>query len=349
MPRRRGESTHTPAGVVLPGTAPWYQSLVPLPGTAPWYRSLVPLSRTAPWYRSLVPVVQVHCLPIAWAPLACMRARQVHYLSVPLPSLDAPRRPERRGGRGGRASRRRRPAEPTLCETLTAALDWAESNPRQAEAIARAGRALVRETMGMESLYAYMALALNGSAGLLAYPPETARTRHRVLVHGIGCARPGANCALNATNFTRVPRDPDAFVRWLRNDTTYPSFAQIREADWEATVMRYNYSRMGVDFRTAAARHRAEVAEIKARQRREDEARRRGGAAAAEIETSEPTAVETTGRARHRAGASGDRDLRGARRRRRARGRGRGNGHGRGSFNAADGAAMGAARGESSR
>ena len=37
----------------------------------------------------------------------------------------------------------------------------------------------------------------------------------------------------NASNFTRVPRDPDAFEKFLRNDSnTYPITAQVSEAEW---------------------------------------------------------------------------------------------------------------------
>jgi hypothetical protein len=78
----------------------------------------------------------------------------------------------------------------------------------------------------------------------------------------------------NASNFSRVPTDPDEFVRWIRNDTSYPAHAQIREADFEAVLLRHDFSRMGLDFATSARRHRAQIEEMRDHQKTSDETRR---------------------------------------------------------------------------
>ena len=57
----------------------------------------------------------------------------------------------------------------------------------QAEAIARAGRALVRSAMTMEAIYGYMAEVLAASSRLLSYPPEEAISTPRV---SLGVGRP---------------------------------------------------------------------------------------------------------------------------------------------------------------
>ena len=154
----------------------------------------------------------------------------VHYVSVPLP-----------------------PPERNICTALDEAVSWADAHPHKAQAIARAGRALVRDEMSMRQIYAYMSEALRGAGALLRYD---------------------AALGVNASNASRVPAEAEAFVAAMRNDTSYPVTSQIRANDWADVVLRYNYSSMGAGFRASAAYLRQVVAEIHAKQREEEQARR---------------------------------------------------------------------------
>ena len=62
-----------------------------------------------------------------------------------------------------------------------------------------------------------------------------------------------------AANYSRVPSDPDAFARTLRRDDSYPVSARVSVADFEAVVLKHNYSAMGQSFRASAAELRARV------------------------------------------------------------------------------------------
>ena len=63
-----------------------------------------------------------------------------------------------------------------------------------------------------------------------------------------------------------VPREAATFARGLRNDTTYPSHARVREADFGAAVMHFNFSAMGADFAASARAHQLEVEALRAQQ-----------------------------------------------------------------------------------
>ena len=218
--------------------------------------------------------------------------RGKHYLSIPL-----------RGGEAkGRAAHQQLVG---VCAALTATLDWAEANPEQAQAIATAGRALVRDVMTMDAIYDYMARVLRASSQLLRYSPEVAITSHRMIA-----GRP-----FNASNISRVPTDPSAFAQWIRNDTTYPPHARILEADWEAVVMRYNYSRMGTGFAESARKHQAEVEELRAQQRVEDERKRQATVAVASARLAQSANDAQQRRWRRAAGRGRSGAHRGARRR----------------------------------
>lgn len=155
----------------------------------------------------------------------------VHYVSVPLP-----------------------PPERNICTALAEAVSWADAHPRTARAIARAGRALVRDEMSMRQIYGYMSEALRGAGALLSYD---------------------AALGVAASNASVVPaHSADAFVAAMRNDTSYPVTSQIRATDWADVVLRYNYSSMGASFRASAAYLRQVVAEINAKRREEEEARK---------------------------------------------------------------------------
>jgi hypothetical protein len=183
----------------------------------------------------------------------------VHYVSVPMPDLDPRLPPTQRAW-----------AQQQVCERLAATLDWADANPRAAESIARAGKALVRDALTMDAVYAYMAAVLRKAGSLLRYDPREAMAAHRL----IG-TDPKRLAPFNASNITRVPRDPEEFVKALRNDTfVYPKSAQIREADWAAVVLDFNYSTMGQEFATSAKALQQEVLELRRKSQREEEARR---------------------------------------------------------------------------
>ena len=69
--------------------------------------------------------------------------------------------------------------------------------------------------------------------------------------------------------------EPQRVDRQLRNDTTYPSHARVREQDFVDATMHFNFSQMGVDFAASARAHQLEVEELRAQQRAEDETKRR--------------------------------------------------------------------------
>jgi len=190
----------------------------------------------------------------------------VHYLSVKLPPLAPPSKAA--SSKAGAVEER---PERTVCDLLVDAINWAEANPETAQKIALAGRALVRDVLTMDHVYAYFAELLNASSTLLGYRPVQAMQAHRMI------ADPNPKRGsqwFNASNFSRVPTDPDEFVRWIRNDTSYPAHAQIREADFEAVLLRHDFSRMGLDFATSARRHRAQIEEMRNHQKTSDETRR---------------------------------------------------------------------------
>ena len=160
--------------------------------------------------------------------------------------------------------------ERTVCDLLVDAINWAEANPEAAQKIALAGRALVRDVLTMDNVYAYFAELLNASSTMLGYQPVQAMHTHRKI------ADPNPKRGsqwFNASNFSRVPTDPDEFVRWIRNDTSYPAHAQIREADFEAVLLRHDFSRMGIDFAASARRHQAQIEEMRSHQKTSDETR----------------------------------------------------------------------------
>lgn len=111
----------------------------------------------------------------------------VHYLAVPLPELN-PRKGEAAMAAGRRA----------LCTSVQSAIDWAEANPAPAEAMASAGKALVRDTLTMEAVYEYMAAVLTRASEVIRYDPIEAIETHRVL-------KSAKREPFNATNVTRVP------------------------------------------------------------------------------------------------------------------------------------------------
>ena len=93
-----------------------------------------------------------------------------------------------------------------------------------------------------------------------------------------------------ASNWTVVPPDPDGFERLLRNGSaTYPITAQIAAREWSNVVLRYNYSRMGVEFTAnakalqeevrliVAERERAEALRKEEERKEREERKRRGG------------------------------------------------------------------------
>lgn len=188
----------------------------------------------------------------------------VHYLSIPLPDLSPPDN-KKRG-----SHKRFAVSQKMLCEQIRSALDWAEDNPSAAEAIANAGRALVRDSLTMEAVYAYMEATVAHAARLLSYAPADAISTHRIIPW------PKKNWPFNASNWTAMPRDPEAFAMTLRNDSlTYPITAQIGEREWADVVLRYNYSRMGLDFSTSASALQAEVRLIIAEQERAEALRKK--------------------------------------------------------------------------
>ena len=194
-----------------------------------------------------------------------------HYLSLPLPPLDEPpTRAERKRGKAYEARRQAR-MEQSVCEAITAGLDWADANPEQAQTIARAGRALVRDVLTMDAVYTHMGTAIRRAARLLNYSPSEAMAAHRMVRGKAGRLEP-----FNATNMTRVPSDPEAFIRTLRDDNaTYPVTAQINASDWRAVVMDYNFSRMGVAFAESARALEAMVLQMRAQQQEHDEEQRK--------------------------------------------------------------------------
>ena len=221
----------------------------------------------------------------------------VHYLSIPLPPPEL--------STSAASAKAAAPKPPPICQALSDALDWAEANPQAAQQIADAGRALVRDVLTMGSVYAYMAEVLNASSRLLSYPPGEAMRRHRMI------ADPNPKRGsqwFNASNFSRVPTDPDTFARWIRNDTSYPVHSQIREADFEAVVIRHDFSTMGVDFAASARKHRAEVEEIRRQQQAADAAKRR-----AEDDDGRRRGAEIADAAAPRGGRRGRRRRRGGR------------------------------------
>ena len=101
----------------------------------------------------------------------------------------------------------------------------------------------------------YMAHAVRAAASLLAYAPADAvRTERTIDVPRKGRSH---RFPFGAANFTRVPSDPDAFARTLRRDDSYPVSARVSVADFEAVVLKHNYSAMGQSFRASAAELRA--------------------------------------------------------------------------------------------
>ena len=127
----------------------------------------------------------------------------------------------------------------------------------------------------MREIYSYMRTVLSHAASLLRYPTSTAITTHRMI------PSPKGAWPFNASNWTRVPSDPHAFMRTLRNDsTTYPITAQISEADWAAVVLHYNYSRMGTDFTSSAKALKEEVRLILLAREQEEAARKANETAA---------------------------------------------------------------------
>ena len=176
----------------------------------------------------------------------------VHYVSVPLPPGITP-------------GPRKRAAEEALCASLRNAVDKYEADPESAERIARAGRALVRDAMTMDAILDYMAHAVRAAASLLAYAPADAvRTERTIDVPRKGRSH---RWPFRAANFTRVPSDPDAFARTLRRDDSYPVSARVSVADFEAVVLKHNYSAMGQSFRASAAELRAKVVDAARRGR----------------------------------------------------------------------------------
>ena len=172
-----------------------------------------------------------------------------HYLSLPLPALDKPLEHER-DAHPSQAYEKTRSArmKRAVCDTLTAALDWAEANPAAAQEIASVGRAFVRDTLTMANVYEYMAAVVKRSAALIDYSPAQAMNAHR-LVRG----KAGQLVPFNSSNITQVPVDADDFAAMLRNDSAmYPITAHIDAVDWRAVVLDYNYSRMGVGFAQSA-------------------------------------------------------------------------------------------------
>ena len=119
------------------------------------------------------------------------------------------------------------------------------------------GRALVRDAMTMDAIFEYMAHAVRAAASLLAYAPADAvRTERTIDVPRKGRSH---RWPFRAANFTRVPSDPDGFARTLRRDDSYPVSARVSVADFEAVVLKHNYSAKGQSFRASAAELRARV------------------------------------------------------------------------------------------
>ena len=190
----------------------------------------------------------------------------VHYLSIPLPDLSNPSG----GGRKKRlAERRFKASQRRVCDALREALDWAEGNPRAAEEIALNGRSLVRDHLTMDHVYEYMAEVMRFGSSLLSYRTQSALESHRMI------KSPKRVDWFNKSNFTRVPSDPEAFVKILRNDSfTYPVTAQISADDWADVVLRHNYSRMGKAFTESALQLQEEVKVILAKQAKEEAERK---------------------------------------------------------------------------
>ena len=191
----------------------------------------------------------------------------VHYLSIPLPDLSIPDSHKRGAAKRYAASQR------AVCEAMTSALDWAEANPLAAESIASAGRALVRDVLTMRNVYAFMHEVVLRSASLITYPTAVAMSTHRMI------PSPKGDWWFNATNFTKLPRDPEAFERTLRNDSaTYPVTAQISADEWAAVVLRYNFSRMGVEFGRSARELQHEVQLLTQQKDKEEQAAKKDAA-----------------------------------------------------------------------
>lgn len=192
----------------------------------------------------------------------------VHYLSVPLPDLPPGEYPPT-GHKAGAKAAAAAQAQHRICELLSSAMDWAEAHQEEAAAIARRGKALVRDALSMEAIYGYMAETLTSASELLAYSPASAITANRTI----------ARSPFGPSNFSAVPTDPEAFASWLRNDTSYLPTAKISEADWASAVLQYNYSTMGNEFAVSARWLEQKVRELKAANAK-DEAERRAKAEA---------------------------------------------------------------------
>ena len=136
----------------------------------------------------------------------------------------------------------------------------------------------------MGAVYAYMEAVVAKAASLLSYAPAEAIGTHRIIPW------PKQDRPFNASNWTVVPPDPDGFERLLRNDSaTYPITAQIAAREWSNVVLRYNYSRMGVEFTAnakalqeevrliVAERERAEALRKEEERKEREERKRRGG------------------------------------------------------------------------
>ena len=236
----------------------------------------------------------------------------VHYVSIPMPDLS-----------NSLPTAKRAEGERLLYERVHANLDWADANPTAAETIARNGKALVRDALTMDAIYAYMAAVLTKAGGLLSYATPEAMEAHRV----IG-TDPRRMAIFNASNISRVPTDPVDLLGSLRNDSfVYPASAQIRKVDWEAAVLRFNYTAMGRQFTRTARALQEEVRRLRLQSQQEEAARRSAATQAAQGDRR-----EIAGRSQAAQGAiarsqdgSSTRSKAGARRK--ARGRG-----GRGAF-----------------
>ncbi|KAG6552537.1 hypothetical protein Mapa_005845 [Marchantia paleacea] len=115
-----------------------------------------------------------------------------------------------------------------LCPSIKTAVDWAESNPKKAMAIGKAGQEFLRRDLSMNNVYDYMFHLISEYAGLQTYKPLVPETAEEITQNFIMClAQPQLGSLLQKTREAMI-------VGTIPCHVSNPKKDSFQQNDWEA-------------------------------------------------------------------------------------------------------------------